>query len=399
MIDIKNLRIVKGNEWTRVVADISSDIERLDSENTIWIAVKNENAHMLESKVYNAFLFLPVYMSMYYNTDLHIHGNVSKKLYKNVGYMQSIIAAFSDKLSKINVSVDGFEESEGEGYIIGTGISCGVDCLQTVYSHFIEEQDPEYRINTLFELNCGWHGYIDGELTNKIFEQRCEENKKVADDLGLSFVAVDSNLHAFLPKLKDQASYFCIYSCVFALERAMKLYYLSSSYSYGEVIKYGHKSRNNDFSEFGDPMLLPLARTEHFELVSDGCQYTRSQKTELIAKWEISKKYLNVCCKNNAIENCSVCHKCVRTLIPLESMGLLEDYKNTFDIDAYKKISYKSKCKMVVQSGTVAFQTDNYRFCKSNGMRLPSKLEAHIYFLPEYFVRLIGKIKRTIIKK
>ena len=74
-------------------------------------------------------------------------------------------------------------------------------------------------------------------------------------------------------------------------------------------------------------------------------------------------------------------------------------YKNIFNLDAYKRIAYKVKCKMAVQNGRVAFQTDNYKFCKSKGMRLPSKIEAHIYFIPEYFIRAIGKIKRTILRK
>ena len=32
MIEISNLRLVKGEEWTKVVVDIKSDVERIDNE-------------------------------------------------------------------------------------------------------------------------------------------------------------------------------------------------------------------------------------------------------------------------------------------------------------------------------------------------------------------------------
>lgn len=44
---------------------------------------------MLTTDVYNAYLFLPLYMAMYYHTDLRIHGCVSKRLYKSImNYLQ-----------------------------------------------------------------------------------------------------------------------------------------------------------------------------------------------------------------------------------------------------------------------------------------------------------------------
>lgn len=399
MIEISNLRKIKDGAWTKVVADIKSDVKRMDSESVMWVGVENEHQDILESNVYNMFLFLPVYMGMYYHTDLHIHGSVSKTLYKNIDYIQGILSDFSKDLNRIRVTVDGYAESEGPHNIVGTGISCGVDCLQTVYSKFVQEQDEDYKINTLFNFNCGWHGYIDGELTNQIFRDRCKANKPVADELGgMEFIAVDSNLHAFLPKLGDAASYFCIYSCIFALERGLKRYYISSSFSYGQVIGFGKKALNRDFSEFGDPLLIPLAHSEKLELVSDGGQYKRSEKLELIADWPISKKYLNVCCKDDKVENCSVCHKCIRTLLPLEAMGLLDEYSSVFDLNKYKKLSFKAKCRMATENRFVAFQTDNYEFCKKNGMKIPNVV-AHLYFFPEYFVRGIRKIKRTIFNK
>ena len=95
MIVISNLRTERSSEKTKLIADISSDIIRKDGETTIWVSVDDKNAYMLADDVYDMFLFMPVYMSMYYHTDLHICGCVSKKLYRNVAdYIQPIMLDF-----------------------------------------------------------------------------------------------------------------------------------------------------------------------------------------------------------------------------------------------------------------------------------------------------------------
>ena len=395
MIEISNLRLEKESDWTKLVADITSDIKRVDNETTMWIAVKNENADMLTTDVYNMFLFLPLYMSMFYHTDLHIHGCVSKVLYRNVcDYIQPILCSFSDDLSKVKVTVDGFREAEGEHKIIGTGLSCGVDNLSTIYKYYYKEVDSDYRINGLFMLNCGWHGYYDDPKTIPLFLERCNKNEAFADELKVDFYAVNSNLHAFLNSsmfsLGDRISYFLIYTCIFGLERAIGKYYLSSSLSYNEIITFGDRARNRDFSEYADSYALPLMHSEKLSLVSDGCQYSRSEKTEKISDWSMVKKYLNVCCVNTGYENCSVCNKCTRTLVSLEAMGKLNEYDKVFNIDAYKKIAFKTKCDVVIKNGRDVFLTDNYNFCKSKGMKLPPKLIAEAY---TFFPRLKRKIK------
>lgn len=53
---------------------------------------------------------------MYHKQDLHICGKVSKRLYKNImTYIQTILCEFSDKLSKVNVIVDGFTNKNCAG--------------------------------------------------------------------------------------------------------------------------------------------------------------------------------------------------------------------------------------------------------------------------------------------
>lgn len=373
--------------WSRLVADIHSDIKRRDNESTIWIGVEEENQYMLTDDVYNAFLILPVYMAMYYNTDLYIDGFVSKKLYRNVvDYLQPILCSFSDNLHLINVHVNGFKEANVcENRINATGFSCGVDNLSTIYKYYVQEKDNDYKLNSLFMLNCGWHGEYGSKKTIDIFKARYEMNKPAATTLGLPAYMVDSNLYAFLSFLGDQAMYFGIYTCVFALEKVISKYYLSSGNSYGELMRFGYKNRNGDFSGYGDAMAIPLLHSDKLVLISDGCQYRRTDKVEGIASWDIAQKYLNVCYVNDASENCSVCSKCIITLLSIEALGLLDAYSSVFDLEKYKKIAYEEKCNLVKHNGRQDFATENYDLFKEKGKKLPSKLESYIYL---HFLKL-----------
>lgn len=378
MIEISNLRKICEGGQTILIADIKSDIERNDNEKSIWISVENKYSYMLNDDTYDFCLALPLYMAMYYKTDLVIHGNVSKKLYRNViDYIEPIISSFSSDLKPIKIIVDGFSEVENSQNINGTGISCGVDSLATVYKYYELETDPDYKLTHLFFLNCGWHGSIDNPITLELFNKRADAAEKAANDMNLPLVRVNSNLHAFLYQLDDQASYFNLYSIIFSLGKAINRYYLSSSFSYNEVMKYGYKSRGRDFSEYGDPMTLPLYANATTNIVSDGCQYKRSAKTELIADWKISKKYLNVCCRhsndpNVDEKNCSECLKCNRTMVALDAMGKLEEYSKIFDLKKYKENKKKILFKLARNYDKDAFAKDNYDFCKQNGMKMPS---------------------------
>ena len=273
--------------------------------------------------------------------------------------------------------MEGYEDIEGLQEVNGTGISCGVDSLATVYKYYEQEKDLDYKLTHLFFLNCGWHGSLDNTNTVPLFYKRALRAEDAANKMGLPLVKVDSNLHAFLYDLDDKASYFNLYYIIFAMGKGISKYYLSSSFSYEEVMKYGYRAKNRDFSEYGDPMTLPLLATKNTTIISDGCQYKRSEKTELIADWEVSKEYLNVCCRhsddsNVDEKNCSECIKCNRTLIALDAMGKLDEYSKVFDLNKYKNNKRKILWQLAINYDKDAFSKDNYDFCKEKGMDLPS---------------------------
>lgn len=158
--------------------------------------------------------------------------------------------------------------------MVGTGISCGIDSLCTIYDHFEKEDDPEFRINSLFLYNCGTHGDFENPETQKLYERRYEMNKKAADDMGLPVYQVNSNLHAFTHRIGElKVGHFALWSCALAFEKVIRKYYIpSTGYNYEDIKKYSGQAHDFSMAEFCEPYLIPLVSTEVMEICIDGSQ-------------------------------------------------------------------------------------------------------------------------------
>ena len=384
MIEICNIRKERNEEWTKLLVDVVvTEIDNPFEEKTMWFAVKNENEEMLSEENYNAFFLVPLYLAMYYKTDLKISGKLSERLYRNMkAYGQRIFCDFSDELEMINISIDGITtEVSDSRNLVGTGLSCGVDSLFTVYRHFQIEESEAYKINSLFIFNCGTHGHYENSETYETFIKRYNMNKLAADELGLPLYQVNSNLHAFTHKIGEQKmGYIAIHSCILALQKVLRLYYMANSCTYKDTLEGTHHYHNFDFGEFSDPFFIPLVRTEGLELILEGAQYSRSKKTEIISDWSIAQSYLNVCvCPGEDGHNCCKCSKCMRTLIPLDAMGKLNKFSKVFDLDIYRKNAMAGKVELMLTYGKEPFSANNVDYARKKGMKMPTKREVFTF--------------------
>ena len=397
MFKLSNLKKFTKDGWTYLSCDFDvTEIKNPFQEKTMWVAVEEKNEDMLADNVYDPFVLVPVILGMYYKQDVHIEGNISPRLYHNMQhYLMNIFDRFSDHTSPIKFTVNGFDtvkSPSGGGTLIGTGISCGVDSLVTIYDNYINEDDPNFRINSLFFVNCGTHGDFEDEASHKKYWDRVALNKTGAEELGLPMYLVNSNYHAFTHKWGEQKiGYLAIYSCVLSLQKYIKRYYTSSNLSYDEIAEFNRLSRDFDIAEYCESFMPHLISTERFELVIDGCQYTRAEKTERISDWKFAQKHLNVCVPaTDKGHNCSCCNKCMWTLIPLEAMGKLEKFKEVFDLDVYHKNAFWWKCGFLSHYGKDSMETSIIRYAKEHGMKLPPRWVAKFYRLGYRCLRKVG---------
>ena len=366
------------------VARLEADIKITDAgveflADTLYFEIDANYGGMLVDDTYDPFLLVALFFAMNFKTDLRIRGNVSKRLYKNLTwYGQKILCDFDPDLAPVKIFVEGFAPANATGILIGTGISCGVDSLSTLYDRFICEDDPDYKVNALFFFNCGSNGIEDDDITSTFAQSRLERSIALATELGLPLVPVDTNLHHFWRREFGHTLFFLsLYSCVLALQNVIRRYYIGSAISYGYMKKAIDKT-NCDFAEFCESYFLPLIGTERTEFISDGCQYRRVDKIKKIADWDIAHKYLNVChVYRKDSSNCGGCAKCLRTLLPLEIMGKLDDFANIFDLAAYRERALNFKAQCVALADKELFCREIVEFAAENNFPMPTRRDCY----------------------
>ena len=125
------------------------------------------------------------------------------------------------------------------------------------------------------------------------------------------------------------------------------------------------------------PLLDRLWSTEYMEIRTDGAGVTRARKLAYIVSEPMVLENLSVCIVNlGEWGNCSKCHKCVRTMITLQALGMLEKakgFKSPFDYGLIGTMNLDSPV-------TRAFFIQNIEFARETGrdMRLVREMEKHL---------------------
>lgn len=394
---ISNLRIERKGVFSYLTVDVECSFSK---EKVLWFSVLTDYEDTLTADAYDAFLVAALYPAMYYNESIEIEGNVSQKLYKNItNYVQAVILDFAPSFHRVPISVKGYAKAEKRNSLmIGTGFSGGIDSFSTIIDKFEDENDSDWQITTLFFFNVGQNGNIDNEHTKERAENRYNLVRDFAKSKNLPYIMMDSNLFNFyMPQWEYDAGVLCRIASILVFEKSLSKYYISSAYTYAEMIECG--SERHTLAQFADPYIMPLLSPESLDIILDGAQYKRSEKTAMVAMYIPSYKYLNICVNSSdnhvVAENCSMCSKCLRTLMALESLGCLEKYSQVFNLELYKKHSFKYKCQQRLLYNRDVFAKDNIDLAIKQKKAMPSYLTAWLYLFPARFIK---GLKRTFRK-
>ena len=115
------------------------------------------------------------------------------------------------------------------------------------------------------------------------------------------------------------------------LQNYFSIYYFGDAYG----IDHFDVNTSSDCSTY-ERWFVPLISTSNLQFcLADAKGGGRFGKTKILSEYPPSYDNLHVCWYSD--KNCGVCGKCIRTLVALDILGVLDRYKNTFDIDAYRK--------------------------------------------------------------
>ncbi|MDR0910756.1 MAG: hypothetical protein LBM77_13455 [Spirochaetaceae bacterium] len=402
---LRNLSFKESDEWSWITVQIAEG--HFDGKE-MYFRVPCAFKDYLCKDRYDAFLVGLIWPAMKYGEDIIIEGTVSHRLLFNMrNYIQFLLQEFAPKaeLKRIKIQSDIAPELKTRNNMVGTAFSGGVDSFCTIYDHFELENDEEYKINCLLFQNVGAHGSYEDTRTFPLFIERFKSFSQYPQEVHLPFIMEDSNVQMFLsewmPKALTQTYSLNMIAGILALQGEIRKYYISSSQSYTENLFFGRFYINTMLDESYEPVLIPLLCTDLIEIISDGVQYRRTEKTVRILDYKPIQKYLNVCCNRRPenVKNCSYCTKCCRTLWTLESADKLELVKTQFDLNIWKKEEFRYKCRQRLISGKDNFAIDNIDFARKNGKSVPTYIQAFIVCMPDMLFKFGKNVLRLFLSQ
>ena len=413
MIRLRNLRVehnipfTYGKPQARIVCDMEAGFTDVKQ---FWFSVDDEYGDWLTGDVYDAFLVAMLYPAMCYGEDIEISGNVSKRIWHNtMHYVQGVVKAYSESFHGVYIKAAGFANAaKAENLRIGTGFSGGVDSFSTLYDNFFNTDDPDYKIDTLFFFHVGQYGNIKKPSTWERANNRFGITRDFAKEIGVGAVMMSTNMFDFYrPEWEYWAGVICRISSVLVFQKVLKRYYISNAVTYRDFARKDYTyAKRGTLAEMSDPILMPLLSPVGMEILLDGAQHSRAEKTANIANLSLAQRHLNVCVNYDdshvKATNCSRCAKCMRTLMALESANALREFSGVFDMGVWKKLSFRYKCHQVFRYSTDSFAQDNVDFARKQGNSLPSKPVAYfvvgcsiIKHFPGRVVRKLRKMMRN----
>ena len=204
------------------------------------------------------------------------------------------------------------------------------------------------------------------EKARQLFQQRYEQIKGFAKDTGIDIIRIDSNLNEFI-KLNFKLTHICRnISAVLQLQKLFGKYIYASTYHY----QNSFIGKMSDIA-FADPATIHLLSTEQLQCISSGCQYQRAEKTLKVAELDLARKYLNVCVNSDGQgQNCSMCKKCLRTMLVLDVAGKLERFSEVFDLRRYKMMRWVFIGRVLCSPKDILGQ-EVLEFARTRKIRIP----------------------------
>lgn len=340
-------------------------VEHKDRKEYLWFSVGREHENWLTPETTDAFVVALLLSAMMHKEDIYVEGVMSEKLFYNLtNYYMRIIVSSLPSLSRVDIIPQGLTTTTytlGSGGV-ATGFSGGIDSFCVLADHLFGVVPAGFKITHLLFNNVGSHG-AGGR---RLFTERYNRILPLVRELGLPSIVTDSNLDEML-SLDFLASHMPRNLAVpLLLQKLIRRFYYASAYRYEDCFV-----GPTDSMGYSDPMAVHLLSTDSTECISSGCQYARTEKTMRVAEIQASHKYLDVCVSPAAAGNCSVCWKCARTMLTLEILGRLEDYKTVFDLDKYRQI--RDRYIIEVLSISDPLQKEIVELAKERGYKLPTQ--------------------------
>ena len=378
------------NGKSRLCCHVSGD----NFEEILWYEVDKQFEKYLVYERIDAFVVALIPYIVKNELDVFSDSCISEKLlYQLLNYQLPLMTKY---FKKRNLSINCKSDNTNyKGCEVGTGLSGGIDSFYTIAKNIDNTND--YKISYLTFFNVGASGDFGGDKARKLFHDRIKTVDGFAKKNNLGFITVDSNISEFIKMDYVATHTFRSLSAVLALQKMFKVYYYSSGHGFNNSYM-----NEKDCSNY-DVLNMHCLSTEGTLLYCQGIETNRIGKVYEVSKYQPSYDYLNVCVKED--HNCGECEKCMRTLFALDSLGVLDKYKNVFDIEKFRKNKIKNYVfllKKVYKKNE--YYIESYEMYKKRGIHIPIRARL-LSFIPDlhdiwfYTPEVIRKRLRKYVKR
>jgi hypothetical protein len=231
---------------------------------------------------------------------------VSPRLLGNIPRIQDILHAFSDgELTRVPVEAEAATDvATPAGRGVGSFFGGGVDAFYTLLQHDAEVTHMVF----LQGFDVRDPGSAKGRAAS-------ENARRAADAMGKQLVEIETNVRDVCRQFGTRTTAWgpALACTAHLLQDRLSQILVGATDTYDTLIPWGTH-----------PLLDPLFGTEALEIVHDGCEATRLEKLQRIARSQVALDHLRVCPVQRGATNCGRCEKCMRTMTTLRLLGVLE---------------------------------------------------------------------------
>jgi len=285
------------------------------NEKVLWYSMDKKYKRYISEKM-DSFVIALLPMAMSIGEDIVIDGLISSELsYKIKLYQGYYNFFFKSKLKIININAKGYVKNKNRKKATLCAFSGGVDSFYTLLNNLNKKNNPYYQITDLLFIE----GFDSHHNNESHFSSIRASYGKLATKLNLNLISMSSNIKEVLEPYVDwgEISHGAVLASFgLILDKYVARFYIPSTFDYGVPFAWG-----------SNPVTDPLLGTEDVHIIHHGAGKTRMQKLEYISKYPITYKYLRVCWeKQDGLNNCCMCDKCIRTMVGLKLINKLSNY-------------------------------------------------------------------------
>lgn len=399
-------KVIKKVHWR--TSENYPPAEWQSDDSGLWFAVPIEYKEYLCVERGDAFVVAMLWYAMITGSDIESIAPMSEKMVFHITrYLIPALCTDENGYRRIKIMGPTTDQPYQNIGGVGTGMSCGVDSFYTMHEYTKEDTPVKYKLTHLSYFNMGaiFHPnraekkkYTLKEFydtTDRMSEEKRENARLVAEQAGVPLVYVKSNLDS--DYYRGAYGHTGVYrNCAMALslQGLYSVYYNSS----GGWPGYFDLTLTEG-SQHYEALLCQCLSTESLNFILSDYA-TRLEKTITIADDKLAQKYLDVCfCFNS----CGKCSKCIRTLVTLDIIGKVDQFREIFDVDDFKNHKAEAYFEILktkdgdAKEDNAVFAKDLYRMASSYGLIPQKSIEMYEKYLKKLkVVRLKNRIKNVL---